>query len=380
MANRYWVGGSGTWDSSSTANWSTTSGGASGASAPTTADAAIFDANSGTGTATAQATATAGTITVNTANVVLDLQGNVAITSSFTLTAGTVNLNSYTLTTSNFTSSNSNVRAINFGTGKFVITGTGGGFPWGMGTITNLTVLGTPVVDITYSGAVALTVSTGALPEASAISFNFTAGTYALTFAFGSTYKSLNFTGFNGSIVSTTPTVYGDFTLGTGTSFAGGTSVITFASTNATPRTITSNGRTIDQPLTFNGIGGTFLFADALTQGSTRAFTITNGTVKLKNGVTSTVGAFATSGANLKYLASTSAGSAATLSQASGTVSVSNLSIKDITATGGATWNAFVENNNINAGGNTGWDFGLGPVYDIEFSPALRSFTERNRF
>lgn len=50
MANRYWVGGSGTWNTTSTTNWSTTSGGASGASAPTlAADVAIFDANSGTG-------------------------------------------------------------------------------------------------------------------------------------------------------------------------------------------------------------------------------------------------------------------------------------------------------------------------------------------
>lgn len=49
MANRYWVGGGGTWDDSSTTHWSTSSGGSSGASAPGTADTAIFDANSGGG-------------------------------------------------------------------------------------------------------------------------------------------------------------------------------------------------------------------------------------------------------------------------------------------------------------------------------------------
>jgi hypothetical protein len=42
--DRYWVGGSGSW--SSTAKWSATSGGASGASVPTASDNAIFDANS----------------------------------------------------------------------------------------------------------------------------------------------------------------------------------------------------------------------------------------------------------------------------------------------------------------------------------------------
>ena len=52
MANRYWVGGSGTWDTTATANWSASSGGASGASAPTSADAVFIDANSGGGTVT----------------------------------------------------------------------------------------------------------------------------------------------------------------------------------------------------------------------------------------------------------------------------------------------------------------------------------------
>ena len=42
--DRYWVGGSGNWNS--TTKWSTTSGGASGASVPTASDNAIFDANS----------------------------------------------------------------------------------------------------------------------------------------------------------------------------------------------------------------------------------------------------------------------------------------------------------------------------------------------
>lgn len=48
MADRYWVGGAGTWNNAATTNWSTSSGGASGASVPTTADSVFFDANSGT--------------------------------------------------------------------------------------------------------------------------------------------------------------------------------------------------------------------------------------------------------------------------------------------------------------------------------------------
>lgn len=49
MANRYWVaGGNGDWND--TSNWSTTSGGSSGASVPTSVDDVYFDENSGSGT------------------------------------------------------------------------------------------------------------------------------------------------------------------------------------------------------------------------------------------------------------------------------------------------------------------------------------------
>ena len=50
MADRYWVLGTGTWDSTSTTNWSASSGGAGGASVPTAADNVFFDANSNVGT------------------------------------------------------------------------------------------------------------------------------------------------------------------------------------------------------------------------------------------------------------------------------------------------------------------------------------------
>lgn len=56
MANRYWVapGGvsTGTWDATTTTNWSTTSNGTGGASVPTSTDVAIFDSFSGAGVVT----------------------------------------------------------------------------------------------------------------------------------------------------------------------------------------------------------------------------------------------------------------------------------------------------------------------------------------
>ena len=52
MADRFWVGGTASWDATAGTKWATTSGGAGGASVPTSADDVYFDANSGTVTVT----------------------------------------------------------------------------------------------------------------------------------------------------------------------------------------------------------------------------------------------------------------------------------------------------------------------------------------
>lgn len=156
---------------------------------------------------------------------------------------------------------------------------------------------------------------------------------------------------------TTTPVFYGDVTLSSSVTLTG-TGLFTFAGTGVT-QTITSAGKTFTQPIAINMPSSIFECADAFTQDASRAFTITAGTVEFAASATSTVGAFATSGTNQKFLQSTTAGTQATLSQASGAVNVSYLTIQDINATGGATFNAFSSNSNADAGNNTGWDFGV---------------------
>jgi hypothetical protein len=85
MANRYWVGGDGTWNTTSTTNWSATDGGAAGASAPTTADSVFFNANSNVGT-------TAFTVTLGSS------VGCLSYTSSALDAIMILNLGSFTLT------------------------------------------------------------------------------------------------------------------------------------------------------------------------------------------------------------------------------------------------------------------------------------------
>ena len=91
MADRYWVGGTGTWNTTSTTNWSASSGGASGASVPTVADSVFFD-QAGTYTVTMTGalacldiTVSAGTVTFATGTApTLNVRG------SMSLLAGTV--------------------------------------------------------------------------------------------------------------------------------------------------------------------------------------------------------------------------------------------------------------------------------------------------
>ena len=319
------------------------------------ANITTFAATSGTQQITTNGNTLDFPITQNGVGGTVQLQDNLTMGSTrrFTLTNGALDLNNLTLSAGLFSSTNSNVRSIAFGTGN--ITTTGSGIAWTTATPTNFSRTGTPTVNISNNSATATTVSTGAMTEAQSLNFNYTTGTYTLTDT-TAVYRSVNFTGFAGTIPNSVRAIFGSLTLSTGMTLTAGANATTFSSTSA-GNNITNAGKTQDYPIIFDGIGGAFVFQDALTQGSTRAFTITNGTVELKNGVTSTVGAFATSGTNQKFLQSTLAGSQATLSQASGTVNVSYLSIQDINATGGAVWFAPIDQLNVDVSNNDGWDF-----------------------
>jgi hypothetical protein len=147
-------------------------------------------------------------------------------------------------------------------------------------------------------------VVSGIVAEANTISFNFTTGTYALTFlgVVNHTAKNINFTGFAGTWAARTvaTTIYGNLTLSTGMTFAASSGILTFGATSGT-QVVTSNAITVDEPLTFNGVGGTVQLADALLMGTTRTLTHTNGTLDL-NTKTLTVGTAYTTATGTKNL------------------------------------------------------------------------------
>ena len=210
---------------------------------------------------------------------------------SYTFTAGTLNINNgLNLTVGSFSSNNSNTRVINYGTGSINITGNAA-------TVCNIlfttgyTFSGTPIFQFSYSGSTGTrTINVGsALTGNQALRINITNGSDTIAFTSGMTTNDVNFTGFSGTWSNVAFSLHGSLTLSPTMIVGAGTGTMTFAATTGV-RTITSNGETIDFPISMTG-GATLRLADAFVQGSTRAFGFTSGTLDL-NGQTNSFGVF----------------------------------------------------------------------------------------
>jgi hypothetical protein len=241
--------------------------------------------------ATTGAQTVAGTI-VNGGSTTYTLQDALSVGTStsrtITLNTGTLNLNNFTLT--NFglwASNNANTRAIAFGTGNYTNTyAVATATVWGMQTLTGFTYTGTPTVNVTgnSTGAFTRNIShgnTSGATEANSITVNVSAGSDTVAVAGG--FLNFNLTGFSGTLANNQRSIYGNLTLPSGFTITAGTSTTTFGSTNATTRTITTNGNTLDFPLTFSGVGGSWQLQDALTVGTTRRISLNNGSFNSGN-------------------------------------------------------------------------------------------------
>jgi hypothetical protein len=107
MANRYWVGGTGTWNAANTINWSDVSNGAGGFSLPTAADDVFFDNfSNGTITIPTSNTGLAKSITCTNFTGTIQGTGNMTVSGNVTLSSSTTfNFNILTInSTSTITS------------------------------------------------------------------------------------------------------------------------------------------------------------------------------------------------------------------------------------------------------------------------------------
>jgi hypothetical protein len=144
MANRFWVGGTGTWNSSSSAFWAATSGAAGGQSVPGTGDTVTFDGSSGGGTVTVDSPNGAGVVTVQSITM-----------GAFTGTLDfATNDNNVTLTvTPGLSCTGTGTRTLNMGDGTWTISVGGNNTAFTFGTTTGLTLnAGASTIALTGTG------------------------------------------------------------------------------------------------------------------------------------------------------------------------------------------------------------------------------------
>jgi hypothetical protein len=332
----YWVGGTGSWNTSNKANWSNVSGGTGGYALPAQSTNVFFDSNSGTGTITTSASSSANSLDATGSSFTFNATSNApTIYGNFTLSATTVWSPGTTTTfaaTSTGKTITTNGVSLN-GTGA-IFNGVGGGWtlqdnfnPTGGFTLTNGTFnannFNVTTSDVASSGSSVRTLTMGS-------------GTWTLT-GTGTIWTTLTST---------------NLTLNANTS------TIILSNTSATAKTFSGGGKTFYNLVIGAGAGvaiytiaGSNTF-NTISSNKTSAYTIT-----LTAGTTTTVTDWTATGTsgNLLTLNSSTVGTRATLSKASGTVSVDYLSIRDSQATGGASWYAGA--NSVDVNNNLGWIF-----------------------
>jgi len=342
----YWnLAGAQNW---SAVGWATSSGGTPAANNfPLAQDTAIFD---NTGSVT-------GTITVNAAwNVgTVDMS---ARTSAMTLAMSVVGLNMYGNWINGSGTALSSNRTVSFcGRNTQTITSSGKTFTFTIninsigGTVKLLdnftttsnspTQLSNGTFDLngyTFLGSTSVNFVVNASTNARNITFN--GGTLDIPYSQVQAFQVSSSVGF--TTTAGTGTGYINMSGSGNKSFIGGGSTF-----NCTLNQGGAGTLTIADANTFNDITSTYTATGATT-------------ITLPANATTTVNNFTASGTvgKLLTLQSSTAGTRATLSKASGTVSVSYVNIKDSNATGGALWQAYTINGNVNGGNNTGWDFG----------------------
>jgi hypothetical protein len=231
-------------------------------------------------------------------------------TRQITLTSGTLNLNNNSLTCGFFSTNSANTRSIAFGTAQIYVNGNNA-LVYNNSTSTGFTTTGTRIVNCTYSGSTGTrSISSAAATETDQLNFNITAGSDTFNISGARAYKSIDFTGFTGTITITgsgQALLYGNFkapATGAAVGFTGNTLGINFASTTATA-ILTSNGYALDFPIQKAGASASTLqLGDDLNMPaiiSNGTFTLTNGTFN-SNAKNVTCALFSYGNANTKTL------------------------------------------------------------------------------
>lgn len=212
-----------------------------------------------------------------------------SLTANSSLTNGTLDLNNFTLACGRFNSNNANTRVVAFGsTGKIVIADNGTTVV-SMATMTGFSFTGTANLELSYAGATgSRTINMGGTTGLTESNVLPIKVTAGTdTVASGLNLGTIDFTGFSG-IATGSPTTYGDLIVSATMTMSMAT--VTCRKTSGT-QVITANGTTLGSTsIVVNGVGGTVKFAGATT---VSALSLTNGTLDV-DGKTITTGSVAT--------------------------------------------------------------------------------------
>jgi hypothetical protein len=277
---------------------------------------------------------TVGNTNINGTGITVTLADAMTLTNTFTLTQGTLDLAGFTLSTGIFTSSNSNTRAITFGSGNIALTNTTASTTvLVMATATGFTWTGTGSFTRNMAATCGMSFGNsagGTTTNAPNLTVN--AGASALTINTGSYFKNLVFTGSTSTVTASGLNMAGNLTLASGGTY---TSVVpTFLASG----TVTSAGRALGNA-TVNGSGITVTLADAMTVGTGSTTTLTAGTLALA-GFTLSTGIFSSSGSSTRAITFGSGNIALTSTTASTTVlAMATATGFTFTGTGGFTRN-----------------------------------------
>lgn len=350
MADRYWVGGSGTWNSTNVTNWSNTSNGAGGFSVPVAGDNVFFDEAVSSGSTISNAgnksfqdiTVSGSNITI-AGNVAMTITGNMILASTtqwtgsgtltfsnttqktistngvsiegnttfgtagsswifasaFTTTKiithnnGILDFANFNITCAIFLSNSDNLRSIIMGSSNVYLTSTvAGATVLNINAMTNLTFTST-TGSFVSNASVAKTYTlgtTGTTDISKSAGLTLTgSGTRVATLTSGSYFKTLDFGSTTFTVPTTAVYLLSNLTLGNGTY----TGLTTLFSGSASC-TINGNGKTIPiLNLTFGS--NSITLASALTVSGTT--TLTSGTLDLA-GFTLTTANFSSNNTN----------------------------------------------------------------------------------
>lgn len=342
MANRYWVGGSGTWDKTTTTHWSATSGGSGGASAPTSSDNVYFDANSGGGTCSLSSSPVCNNL--NTVGYTGTISGSSNLLCYGSLESGSGtnwNIGSYQLRF--------------YGSSTHTIKSNGAFLPIldfnnSIGTYNLIDNCVAKIFRLNTKGII------------NTNNYNITCENF--TRASSSNTGTVN---LGSSIITITGTVSTALdTNNSNLTFNQGTSQIIFTDTSTSEVVLNGGGKTFynvwfnrGTSTGTNTIDGSNTFQNELKDTGTVAhnFKITSGTTQ----TLSSASVWKISGnAGQLITVYTNTASSHTISCSSGVISANYLNLKYSTATGGATFYAGA--NSTDGGNNSGWIFQNAPM------------------